>query len=58
VVRVADGKVVVANTYVREGEADDSTVSASVIALNGALAEIFADFAGDLDRAPALAEAR
>jgi ABC-type uncharacterized transport system auxiliary subunit len=58
VVRVADGKVVVANTYVREGEAADAGVAASVTALNGALAEIFAGFAADLDGAPALAEAR
>jgi len=58
VVRVADGKVVVANTYLREGEAEDGSVAASVTAINDALAEIFANFAADLDRAPALAEVR
>jgi ABC-type uncharacterized transport system auxiliary subunit len=58
VVRVADGKVMVANTYLREGAAEDGSVSASVTAMNDALAEIFAGFAADLDRSPALAETR
>jgi ABC-type uncharacterized transport system auxiliary subunit len=58
VVRTADGKVVVANTYSREVEADDGNVAASVVAINDALGEIFAEFATDLDRAPALAQAR
>jgi ABC-type uncharacterized transport system auxiliary subunit len=58
VVRIADGKVVVASTYSREADAGDDSVGASVSAINDALGEIFADFAADLDRSPALAQAR
>jgi ABC-type uncharacterized transport system auxiliary subunit len=58
VVRVADDRVVVAGSYEREIAAEDDAVATSVAALNEALADIFAKFSADLDRAPALAEAR
>jgi ABC-type uncharacterized transport system auxiliary subunit len=58
VVRVADDRVVIAGSYEREIAAEDDAVATSVAALNEALADIFAKFSADLDRAPALAEAR
>jgi ABC-type uncharacterized transport system auxiliary subunit len=58
VIRIADDRVVAAGSYEREVAADDDAVATSVGALNEALADIFARFSADLDRAPALAAAR
>lgn len=49
-VRLADRRLVVTNTYAVELPADGDSVSASVLALTEAVGRIFAAFAADIDR--------